>query len=139
MTGAQKAAAIITLVVIAMALFNWSLWRRLKAAQAQRIGWTDTDFDAMLMASGVSASVPPVVRAVIAPYYGPDISPHPDDDFARFLAVDPAEVEDLVEAAWQRLGLPLPTLADPETLPPIKDVRDLADYLDSVVRQRDAA
>ncbi len=138
MTGGQKAAAIIALVVIAMAAFNWSLWRRLKAAQAQRIGWTDADFDAMLVTGGVSTTIPPVVRAVVASAYGPDISPHPDDDFARFLAVDTEEVEDMVTDAFRLLGLPMPTTADPERLPAMKDVRDLAEYLDSVVRRRPA-
>lgn len=138
MTGGQKAAAIIALVVIAMAAFNWSLWRRLKAAQAQRIGWSDADFDAMLVAGGVSPTIPPVVRAVVASAYGADISPHSDDDFARFLAVDVEEVEDMVADAFRRLGLPMPTTADPERLPVMKDVRDLAEYLDSVVRRRPA-
>lgn len=136
MTGAQKAAAIITLVVFAMALFNWSLWRRLKAAQAQRIGWTDGDFDAMLVASGVSAIVAAQTRELVAGYYGAGISPHPDDDFARFLGVDETEVADVAASGCEKLGFARP---EADAIPPIKDVRDLADYLDSVVRERDAA
>ncbi len=139
MTGAQKAAAIIALVVIAMAAFNWSLWRRLKAAQAERAGWTADDFDAQLVANGVSAGVAALVRELVQPYYGADIAPHPDDDFARFLAVDEVEIADLVETGWERLGLPLPSKASPETLPRMKDVRDLAEYLQSVADRRCAA
>ncbi len=135
MTGGQKAAAIIALVVIAMAAFNWSLWRRLKAAQAQRIGWTDADFDAMLVAGGVSTLAAAKTRDLVAGSYGSGISPHPDDDFAAFLAMDETEVQDVAATGCEELGFPRP---DAATIPPIRDVRDLAEYLDSVVRRQPA-
>lgn len=133
MTGAQKAAAIIALAVIAIGWFNWRMWRRFRLAQAERAGWTVAGFDAMLAEAGVSAMVATLTRALVEPYYGAGVVPHPDDDFLRFLAIDEEEVADLVERAWERLGLALPTRSDPVTLPPMKDVRDLALYLESVV------
>ncbi|MEP9401679.1 hypothetical protein [Sphingomonas sp. VNH70] len=128
MTGAQKAAAIIALVVIAMAAFNWSLWRRLKAAQAERAGWSAADFDAQLVANGVPDEVAVVTRELVAGYYGADIAPHPDDDFGRFLGVDETEVADVAATGCEELGLPRP---DAHAIPPIRDVRDLAEYLAS--------
>lgn len=139
MTGGQKAAAIIALVVIAMIAFNWSLWRRLKAARAVRGEWSDADFDAMLVAGGVSPSVPPIVRRVVAHLYGAGVSPHPDDDFARFLTVDADEVEDIVAQAWAIADLPPPTVGQPERIPPMKDLRDLAAYLDARMAARMAS
>lgn len=132
MTGGQKAAAIIALAVIALGWFNWRMWRQFRAAKAYRAGWSDTDFDAMVAENGVSPIISALTRELVAPYYGQGVVPHPDDDFARFLMIDDEEVADLVEAAWERLGLTAPTAADPVDLPPMQDVRDLAVYLQSV-------
>ncbi len=136
MTGGQKAAAIIALVVIAMIAFNWSLWRRLKAAQAERAGWSAADFDAQLVANGVSAPVAVLVRELVQPYYGADIAPHPDDSFARFLAVDETEVADIAATGCEALGADRP---EPTDVPPIRDLRDLAEYLQSVADARPTA
>ncbi len=133
MTGGQKAAAIIALVVIAMAAFNWSLWRRLQAAKDARAGWTEADFDAMLAANGVSAEVAALVRDLVASFYGPGIAPHPDDGFARFLAVDESEVADIAATGCEALGAARPPAT---AFPPIRDLRDLADYLQSVADER---
>lgn len=134
MTGGQKAAAIIALVVVAMVAFNWSLWRRLKASQGTRAAWSDDDFDAMLVARGVSPAIPPAVRVAVAHLYGTGVSPHPDDDFARFLAIDGDEIEDIVADAWDRLSLPRPDRDRPEQVPVLKDLADMADYLDQRYR-----
>ncbi|WP_230770349.1 hypothetical protein [Sphingomonas sp. Leaf4] len=137
MTGGQKAAAIIALVVIAMVAFNWSLWRRLKAAQAERAGWSAADFDAQLVANGVSAQVAVLVRELVsAPFYGAGIAPHPDDDFARFLAVDETEVADIAATGCEELGADRP---EPTDVPPIRDLSDLAEYLQSVADARRTA
>ncbi|MDJ0277299.1 hypothetical protein QLH51_10885 [Sphingomonas sp. 2R-10] len=133
MTGAQKAAAIIALAVIALGWFNWRMWRQFRAARAYRAGWSAADCDAMLADAGVSPEIAALTRELIASCYGADVVPHPDDDFACFLMIDEAEVADLVGAGRERLGLPLPTQHDPVELPPMKDVRDLAVYLESVV------
>lgn len=133
MTGPQKAVAIIALAVVAVGWFNWRMWRRFRAAKAYRAGWNAADFDAMVAENGVSPPVATLARDLVAPYYGQGVVPHPDDDFARFLMIDDEEVADLVESGWERLGLAPPTLAAPVELPPIKDVRDLAIYLQSVV------
>lgn len=133
MTGPQKAAAIIALAVIAVGWFNWRMWRRLTLAKAERAGWTVADFDTMLTDAGIATRVAALTRELVAPYYGEGVVPHPDDDFARFLAVDDEEIAMLVEQAWERLDIALPTPADPAELPPIRDVRDLAHYLQSVV------
>ncbi len=132
MTGGQKAAAIIALAVVALAWFNWRMWRQFRAAKAYRAGWGAADFDAMVADNGVSPNIAALTRELVTPYYGQGVVPHPDDDFARFLMIHVEEVADLVEAAWQRLGLAMATRADPVRLPPIKDVRDLAVYLQSI-------
>jgi hypothetical protein len=132
MTGAQKAAAIIALAVVALALFNWRMWRQFRAAKAYRAGWSAADFDAMVADDGVSPPVAALTRELVAPYYGQGVVPHPDDDFARFLMIDDEEIADLVEVAWERWGLPMPTPTDPVQLPPMQDVRDLAVYFQSV-------
>ena len=134
MTGGQKAAAIIALAVVALAWFNWRMWRQFRAAKAYRAGWSEADFDAMLVDSGVSPAVAALTRELVAPYYGQGVVPHPDDDFARFLMIDDEEVADLVEAAWERLGLAMPTATHPVELPPMKDVRDLTVYLQTVAQ-----
>ncbi len=136
MTGAQKAAAIIALAVIALGWFNWRMWRRFREAKAYRAEWSAADFDAMVADSGVSPSVAALTRDLVAACYGQGVVPHPDDDFARFLMIDAEEVADLVEAAWERLGLAMPTETDPAELPPMQDVRDLAVYLESIVSHR---
>ncbi len=136
MTGAQKAAAIIALAVIALGWFNWRMWRRFREAKAYRAEWSAVDFDVMVADSGVSPSIAALTRDLVAPCYGHGVVPHPDDDFARFLMIDAEEVADLVEAAWERLGLAMPTATDPAELPPMQDVRDLAVYLQSVVSHR---
>ena len=132
MSGGQKAAAIIALAVVALAWFNWRMWRQFRAAKAYRAGWSAADFDAMVADNGVSPAIAALTRELVAPCYGQGVVPHPDDDFARFLMIDDEEVADLVASAWERLGLALPTPADPVELPQIKDVRDLAIYLQSV-------
>jgi hypothetical protein len=132
MTGPQKAVAIIALAVIALGWFNWRMWRRFRTAKAYRAGWGKADFDAMVADNGVSGSVAAITRELVAPYYGAGVVPHPDDDFARFLAIDDEEIADLVEQARERLGLSRPTPTDPIELPPMKDVRDLAVYLGSI-------
>lgn len=139
MTGGQKAAAIIALAVVALAWFNWRMWRQFRAAKAYRAGWSEADFDAMVADNGVSPAVAALTRELVAPYYGQGVVPHPDDDFARFLMIEDEEVADLVEAGWERLGLVMPTPADPVELPPMKDVRDLAAYLQSIVSHRASA
>lgn len=136
MTGPQKAVAIIALAVIAVGWFNWRMWRRFTLAKAERAGWTIGDFDAMLAGAGVSPAIATLTRQLVEPLYGAGIVPHPDDDFARFLAIDDEEVADMVGQAWERLGLDLPAPADPIELPPMRDVRDLALYLESVVSHR---
>jgi hypothetical protein len=136
MTGGQKAAAIIALAVIALAWFNWRMWRGLKAAQATRAAWTDADFCAMLVADGVAPAVAQAVRSVASRFYGEGISPHPDDDFARFLGVEPEEIEEMVAEVWPKLGLAEPTAADPQHIPQLRDLRELARYLDSIVTAR---
>ncbi|MEH3038784.1 MAG: hypothetical protein PGN21_01750 [Sphingomonas paucimobilis] len=133
MTGAQKAAAIIALAVVALAWFNWRMWRQFRAAKAYRAGWSEADFDAMVADNCVSPAIAALTRELVAPCYGQGVVPHPDDDFARFLMIDDEEIADLVEAAWKRLDLAMPPPADPIELPPMKDVRDLAMYLESVV------
>ncbi|KQM28530.1 MULTISPECIES: hypothetical protein [unclassified Sphingomonas] len=132
MTGGQKAAAIIALAVVALAWFNWRMWRQFSAAKAYRAGWSTADFDAMVAENGVTPAIAALTRDLVAPCYGEGVVPHPDDDFARFLMIDDEDVADLVEAAWARLGLAIPKRADPVELPPMKDVRDLAVYLQSV-------
>ncbi|MGN5373819.1 hypothetical protein [Sphingomonas hankookensis] len=132
MTGVQKAAAIIALAVVALGWFNWRMWRRFREAKAYRAGWSAADCDAMLADAGVSPTVAALTRELVAPCYGAGVVPHPDDDLARFLMIDDEEVADLVEAAWERLGRAMPTPADPVELPSMKDVRDLAVYLQSV-------
>ncbi|MGT2515386.1 hypothetical protein ACVOMT_15205 [Sphingomonas panni] len=139
MTGGQKAAAIIALAVVALAWFNWRMLRQFRAAKAYRAGWSEADFDAMVAENGVSPAIAALTRELVAPCYGQGVVPHPDDDFARFLMIDDEEVADLVETAWGRLGLVPPTPAHPVDLPPMKDVRDLAVFLQSVVSHRTLA
>ena len=139
MTGAQKAAAIIALAVVALGWFNWRMWRQFRAARAYRTGWRAADFDAMVADNGVSPTVAALTRELVAPYYGAGVVPHPDDDFARFLMIDEEEVAELVEAGWERLDVAMPTPADPVELPPMKDVRDLSVFLESVVRHHASA
>ncbi|WP_242416198.1 hypothetical protein [Sphingomonas panni] len=139
MTGGQKAAAIIALAVVALAWFNWRMWRQFSAAKAYRAGWSEADFDAMVADNGVSPAIAALTRELVAPCYGQGVVPHPDDDFARFLMIDEEEAADLVETAWGRLELVPPTPAHPVDLPPMKDVRDLAVYLQSVVSHRTLA
>lgn len=139
MTGPQKAVAIIALAVVAVGWFNWRMWRRFRVAKAYRAGWNAADFDAMVADNGVSPPIAALTRELVASYYGPGVVPHPDDDFARFLMIDDEEIADLVESAWERLGLVPPTPAAPVDLPSMKDVRDLAVYLQSVVNGSRAA
>ena len=130
MSGGAKAAVIIALMVVAVAAFNLSLWRRMRSAVQARAEWTADDFDAALAMRGVSGEVAALVRELVAPLYGEGVVPHPDDDFRRFLQIDPAEVEDMVAQAWPRLGLPDPTPAAPEQVPVLALVADLAEYLE---------
>ncbi len=139
MTGGQKAAAIIALAVVALAWFNWRMWRQFSAAKAYRAGWSAADFDTMVADNGVSPAIAALTRDLVAPCYGEGVVPHPDDDFARFLMIDDEDVADLVEKGWGQLGLALPPPDDPAELPPMKDVRDLAVYLQSVVSHRSLA
>ncbi len=136
MTGGQKAAAIIALAVVALAWFNWRMWRQFSAAKAYRAGWSAADFDTMVADNGVSPAIAALTRELVGPCYGEGVVPHPDDDFARFLMIDDEDVADLVEKGWGQLGLTMPTPADPVEPPPMKDVRDLAVYLQSVVSHR---
>lgn len=130
MTGPQKAIAIIALAVVAVGWFNWRMWRRFKLAQAERAGWTVEEFDAMLADAGVSASVAAATRELVASYYGKGVAPHPDDDFGGFLGADETEVADVAATGCEEMGFNRP---ESDAVPPIKDVRDLAVYLQSVV------
>ncbi len=133
MTGPQKAAAIIALAVIALGWFNWRMWRGLKAAQAMRASWTDVNFDAMLVRDGVSPLVTAKVRGLVRCFYGKGVAPHPDDDFAHFLGVDESEVADIAATGVEEFGYPRPA---PEAVPPLRDLRELACYLQKVIEAK---
>jgi len=107
------------------------LWRRMRLALAQRRHWTEADFVQSLTDRGCAAPVAAIVLRIVQPYYNAGVVPQPQDSFARFLAIDREEIEDLVEQAFALLDLPMPTIAEPEQVPVLATVGDLASYLNA--------
>ncbi|KQN71836.1 hypothetical protein [Sphingomonas sp. Leaf62] len=133
MTGPQKAVAIIALAVIAVGWFNWRMWRRFRAAKAYRGGWSEADFDTMVAGNGVSLAVAAAVRVAVSHLYGSGVVPHPDDDFLRFLGVDPEDLGKFVSDAAFLLNLPILGSEDPDQVSALHDLRDLAQYMQAKV------
>lgn len=111
--------------------FNLMHWRRMKVALAQRQNWTEADFLASLEELGCAPPVSEFVLQIVRPYYNAGVIPQAHDTFAGFLAIDVEEIEDMVEQAFARLDLPMPTAACPEQVPLLATVGDLALYLNA--------
>lgn len=105
------------------------LWRRMRLALAQRRNWTEADFVQSLTDRGCAAPVATIVLRIVEPHYNAGVVPQFQDSFGRFLAIDAEEIKGLVEQAFALLDLPMPTAADPEQVPMLATVGDLASYL----------
>lgn len=127
MTGWEKVAALTTLYAVGMLYANYAMVRRVKGAVAVRAAWTADDFDAVF--ADADPRVAPVVRDVLAPWYGEGVVPRPEDTLRRFLKMDRGDVDDLVAAARVRLGLPVEVVPTPD----LPDVAALVRYVDSLV------
>ena len=62
-------------------------------------------------------------------YYIAPLAPHPDDPMSKLLDIDTEEFELIAERLFTRLVLPMPSAANPEEIPEIATVFDLAAYL----------
>jgi hypothetical protein len=127
MTGWEKVAALTTLYAVGMLYANYAMVRRVKGAVAVRAAWTADDFDAVF--ADADPRIAPVVRDVLAPWYGEGVVPRPEDTLRRFLKMDRGDVDDLVAAARVRLGLPAKVVPTPD----LPDVAALVRYVDSLV------
>lgn len=70
-----------------------------------------------IAATGADEDVAQAVIDWIGAYYGPEATPHPSDRMRSDVAIDPKDMEDFVERFFENNGLPMPTTANPETLP----------------------
>lgn len=107
------------------------LWRRMRGVLAHRRDWTEADFVSSLVETGSTPEVAALVLRLVRPYYHPGVIPQRNDSFARFLAIDEAEIEDLVKQASISLDLSQPTASDPERIPELATVGDLSLYLNA--------
>ena len=69
------------------------------------------------------------LRDELRPYRFPPFSPHPNDSMSKVLDIDPEEFEFIAERLFARLELPMPSPANPEEIPEIATILDLAAYL----------
>jgi hypothetical protein len=103
--------------------------RRHRALAETRPALSREGFAAAFRRRGVEPNVSELLWDELAGYYAPPLTPHPDDPMARLLDIDTEEFEFLLPRLFDGLGLPMPTRADPEELPRIETIADLALYL----------
>jgi hypothetical protein len=115
-------------------LWNIRFRREQRMLAVSRSALTEATFQTLLTARGVPVEVVAAVRDTLAGYYLDGITPHPDDSFDAVLHVDQEEIQDMVEQVWKALALPVPTKADPEQIPNLMTVGDLALYVGSRYR-----
>ena len=120
----------LTVLTLVAALGTRRLRIRQSRRAAERPDLSAAEFEERLGAADVSIEVVRSLHAALLPYCeGGGIRPHPDDRLASDYALDPDEMEILVEALWDELGLPKPTTREPERIPELGSVMDLALYL----------
>ncbi len=96
---------------------------------AARGDWSEADFEASLETLGCSTIVVTALRGEIASYYSAGLIPRADDDLATQLAIDADELEVIVERLFRALDLPEPTGSDPEQIPSMVSVGEIAVYI----------
>jgi hypothetical protein len=82
---------------------------------------------------GVDRGVAAAIWDELCVYYVASLTPSPDDSMSLVLDIDTEEFESILERLVDRLGLAMPTAADPEEVPPIATILDLALYLNAKV------
>lgn len=126
--GWLKVIALTALYAVAMLWANWKMIGSVRGAVAARAAWSAADFDAVF--ADCDPRVAPAVRAVLEPWYGAGVVPRPEDTLKRFLKMDTGDVDDVVAAARERLGVTGGALL----VPGLPDVGALVRYLDGEVR-----
>lgn len=128
MSGWAIGAFAVCLMAVATVGFNLSQWMRYRSLAAAQGNWTADDFNDAMTRQGVSRGTSAAIRDELGTYYMAGLAPRPEDDIATLLRIDPDELTDIVKRLFDRLDLPLP--GQPQTLPPLRTVADLAGYID---------
>jgi hypothetical protein len=118
-------------------VWNWRFSRQQGRLAALRRGLPEAEFLAELMSQGLSRDVALYVYEAISEYCPSGVRPHPQDSLSGFYGIDPDHLCDLVEDAWDKMGLARPSPRRPEVVPPVDTPTDLAMYLDR--RRREAS
>ena len=95
----------------------------------QRIGLDCADYVEEMAKSGVSANISTVLYNELATYCTKGVSPNPDDGIFGFYLIYSDELEDLIPALFDPLGIPLPAPTDSEIVPHLESARHLAVFL----------
>lgn len=98
-------AAFLVFVLAVISVVGSRKFNRMKQALARRRpSPTREDFVAML-ASDCEADVAELIWEELLVFYRPDMTPHPDDDFLKDLAIDDDEPNDWLAEFCKRNGL----------------------------------
>jgi hypothetical protein len=129
LSGWLIAGWFLLLFVVVTIWFNWRWAKMQRRVARQRPNLDLPAYAKELAVSGVGAPVAAALYNVLQNDCVKGVLPHPDDGMCGFYFDDPEDMEDLVEAMFIKLGLPVPERYDPEITPHMESVRALAIYL----------
>lgn len=95
----------------------------------QRAGLDCAAYVEEMSNSGVSANVSTVLYDELATYCTKGVRPNPDDGIFGFYLTYDDELEDLIPALFDPLGIPLPAPTDSGIVPHLESARHLAVFL----------
>lgn len=133
MNGWLIAACFLILFVIWTASYDIKWSRMQRRIAEQRPSLELQPYAVELSSSGVSEKLANALYEWLKPHCVDGILPNPDDSLYGFYFDDPDDMEDLVEAMFNKMGLPTPTVYEPEITPHMESVRELAIYLQGKV------
>lgn len=129
MNGWAVVAFVAVMVVIATVGFNASLWFRHRAMAVARGDWSEADLHAQCRDSDLGDGIADVLVQHLVPFYYAGCVPRLEDRLVDDLRIDPDDLMDVIEQASRDLGQRQPSTSQPETVPVLDTVGDLARYL----------
>ncbi len=117
--------------VLLMIGFNARMWRAHKALVQQRVDYGSGDFLEECRALGVSPEIAEALLAALRDHYPRELVPQPRDSLTAYLGLEPEDVEDIVARCWSVLGWERPDGRDPQQIPVMEEVGDIALWLEA--------
>ena len=116
-------------------MLNRQFRRDQQAAAEMRPSLGCDEFRAELAGLGVSAELSDFLYEALAEHCGEGIRPNPHDSLSGFYAIDADHLGDLIEEAFDKFALPMPTPRRPEVVPELDTPAELGSYIEQRRRE----